>query len=113
MPPTEDLLPILGCSLVSTIVLYVLARSMMDSVQLKTVILAAVLMTLTNGVSYVLSLPVYAEWAIIIVACFVIVKRVFDSTIYFAALATAVWIGIQMLFYNYLVGPGSLMVGGS
>ncbi len=112
MPPTDQIPMILGCALASTIVLYILSRSLMDSVQLKTVLLAAVLMTLAGFIRDLISLPVPAEWAILIVACFAIVKGVFDSTVYFAALATAVWIGIQMLFYNY-VGGGASIVGAS
>ncbi len=113
MPSPDQLPMILGCALASTIVLYILSRSMMDSVQLKTVLLAAVLMTLAGLVRDALLLPVWAEWAGLIVVCFVIVRMVFDSTAYFAALATAVWIGIQMLFYNYLAGGGAAFVGAS
>ncbi len=110
MSQYSDVIMVFSCFLVSTFVLFLATRSMMESADLKMVLLAAFLMTLANGIQ-TLAWPSPARWAAVAVIDFIVIKKVLDSTVYFAAIMVAVWLGIQVVFYKYLAASIHGLIG--
>jgi len=104
---------VLACSVVSSLALLVAVRSVYAGVDYRSFFLTVVLMTMVNGI-HLLHLNSALEWAIIAVADFVILLKVLGCSGYFSIVAMGAWIGLQILFYDYLAAPlANMMVSGS
>ena len=113
MPMFPQITLILTCSIISSLALLVAVRSVYAGVDYRSFFLTVILMTMVNGV-HLLSLNPVLEWVIIAVADFVILLKVLDCSGYFSIVAMGAWIGLQILFYEYLAGPlTNMMMSGS
>jgi hypothetical protein len=92
------------CGVVSSLALYLAVRSVYQAVDNRSFFVSAFLMTLVNLIG-VLHFPSALEWAAVAVLDFIILLKILDCSVYFSAVSVGLWIGVQILFYDYLSGP--------
>lgn len=109
MPSQPHLILVVACSLISAIAMFVVIKTAYEGVDTKSILFAVILMALVNGVEF-LNIHPALQWTILAVVDFFILKKTIDCSVYFGAVAVAAWIGIQILFYEYLSGPLSDML---